>query len=317
MNADQAPVRIEWDSCRQSDWDRLTDQLAFCPFEQCWVYGAAYARRAANSVNRAVIYESDSPVALAQIFRRKVAGVVTLAQILRGPVFLDPDIAPARAGAIMRALKAACQGTSRQVLFWTPELRDVPESIAAMRICGMRRILTGYGSVQVDLTQDTETLRQTLHGKWRNGLVHAEKSDLRVESATGGFAIPWLLERYEALQRRRRFGGPDPVLLAHILTDVPARDILLLRAFARNEPVAATLFLRHGQGASYLVGWTGDSGRPLNAGALLLWQGMRALQDRGATTLDLGGIDTRKAPGIARFKLGIGGHPYRLAGTFA
>lgn len=317
MNADQAPVRIEWDSCRQGGWDRLTDRLAFCPFEQRWVYGAAYARRAANSVNRAILYDGDAPVALAQVFRRDVLGVVTLAQILRGPVFLDPDIAPARAGAIMRALRAACRGTPRQVLFWTPELPDAPESIAAMRRCRMRRILTGYGSVRVDLTQDAETLRRTLHGKWRNGLVHAEKSGLRVDSSTGGFAIPWLLERYETLQRRRRFGGPDPVLLAHILTDAPARDILLLRAFARNEPVAAALFLRHGQGASYLVGWTGDAGRPLNAGALLVWQGMRALQDRGATTLDLGGIDTRKAPGIARFKLGIGGQPYRLAGTFA
>ena len=64
------------------------------------------------------------------------------------------------------------------------------------------------------------------------------------------------------------------------------------------------------------VGWAGPQGRWHNAGTLLLWRGLLALRGRGVARLDLGGIDTRRAPGIARFKLGTGATPYALAGTY-
>lgn len=322
MNVDRSSVRIEWDTCRRAEWDRLANRLPFCPFEQSWVYGDAYARRDTETVRRALIFNGDTPIALAQVFFRRVAGVMTLAQVLRGPVLLDPGLFDGAAGPhdlvpIFTTLKDEIHTGSRKVLFWTPEMPDDEASISIMKQCGMRRILTGHGSSQIDLTPDEAMLRRALHGKWRNALVHAEGADLRVDTSSGGFAIPWILERYEALRRRRRFGGPDPIMLAHVLTETATRNILLFRAFQKNEPVAAALFLRHGQAASYLVGWTGDAGRPLNAGTLLLWQGMRELKSRGVSCLDLGGIDTRKASGIARFKLGAGGEPYRLPGTFA
>lgn len=317
MTVDQSLIRIEWDACRRADWDRHANSVAYCPFEQSWVYGDAYARRDMESVRRAVIYKGETPAALAQVFFRRFAGVLTLAQVLRGPVLLDDVTAPHDLVPIFAKLKDDIRAGSRKILFWTPELPDGDAAISTMKQCGMRRILSGYGSVRVNLAQDEAVLRGSLHGKWRNALVHAEGAGLRVDTASGGFAIPWLLEKYESQRRKRRFGGPDPIMLARALTEAAARNILLLRAFDHNEPVAAALFLRHGQGASYLVGWTGDAGRPLSAGTLLLWRGLLELRNRGAKTLDLGGIDTQKAAGIARFKLGVGGQPYRLPGTFA
>ena len=37
----------------------------------------------------------------------------------------------------------------------------------------------------------------------------------------------------------------------------------------------------------------------------------------GTRMLDLGGIETDRAPGIARFKLGLGAEPHSLVGTYA
>ncbi len=89
MNVDQSSVRIEWDASRRADWDRHANRVAFCPFEQSWVYGDAYARRDTEFVKRVIIYKGETPAALAQVCVRRFAGALTLAQILRGPVLLD------------------------------------------------------------------------------------------------------------------------------------------------------------------------------------------------------------------------------------
>ena len=76
------------------------------------------------------------------------------------------------------------------------------------------------------------------------------------------------------------------------------------------------MFLLHGSAATYQVGWSNDTGRRLNAHNLVLWQAMQALQQRGVRQLDLGGVNTQRSAGIARFKLGTGGRVLRLAGTY-
>ena len=43
---------------------------------------------------------------------------------------------------------------------------------------------------------------------------------------------------------------------------------------------------------------------------------MLRLKKLGIERLDLGGLNTRALPGISRFKLGTGGHPLTLAGTY-
>jgi lipid II:glycine glycyltransferase (peptidoglycan interpeptide bridge formation enzyme) len=43
---------------------------------------------------------------------------------------------------------------------------------------------------------------------------------------------------------------------------------------------------------------------------------MHALRERGVRLLDLGGVNTTRSAGIARFKIGTGGHVLTCAGTF-
>ena len=45
-------------------------------------------------------------------------------------------------------------------------------------------------------------------------------------------------------------------------------------------------------------------------------QAIEALKQRGIGQLDLGGVNTARSAGIARFKLGTGGQPVILAGTY-
>jgi lipid II:glycine glycyltransferase (peptidoglycan interpeptide bridge formation enzyme) len=76
------------------------------------------------------------------------------------------------------------------------------------------------------------------------------------------------------------------------------------------------MFLIHGQAATYQVGWSNQAGRDLNAHNLLLWQAMLELRQRGIKRLDLGGVNTTRSAGLARFKIGTGGQVLKLPGTY-
>jgi lipid II:glycine glycyltransferase (peptidoglycan interpeptide bridge formation enzyme) len=49
---------------------------------------------------------------------------------------------------------------------------------------------------------------------------------------------------------------------------------------------------------------------------LILWKGIEELRTRGIRMLDLGGVNTIRSAGIARFKMSTGGQVLSLAGTY-
>lgn len=295
----------------------MIDAAPEAALEQTWMYGDAYAASSpASVVRRAIITANGAPIALAQIFTRRVGPIVTVAQLLRGPVLLRRDAVERNLAASVPLLRAALKQETRTLFFWTPDALHPDTMTAASRVLRMRPMVTGHSSARVDLTRATDELRRALHVKWRNALTQAEAGPLRIEAKGGRRAAAWLLERYGSLRRSRRFGGPSAEMLGAVIDGIPKHEAVLLRAIAEGEAVGGALFLQHGRNASYVVGWTDPTARALNAGTLLLWKGMTALKERGIASLDLGGIDTRNATGIARFKLGVGGKPYTLPGTF-
>ena len=83
-----------------------------------------------------------------------------------------------------------------------------------------------------------------------------------------------------------------------------------------RDRVAGMLFLIHGEAATYQVGWTNDVGRDQHAHNLILWHGIQELQSRGIRVLDLGGVNTIRSAGIARFKMSTGGKVITYAGSY-
>ncbi len=310
-------AEIAWDSCRKDDWNDLIDAAGDAAFEQSWMYGEGYAASTpAAVVRRAVVTENGAPTILAQVFTRRIGPILTVAQLLRGPVLLRRDAAVHDLTTTITLLRATFRQEGRSLFFWTPDAVESAAVTATTQALRMRPMVTGHSSAMVDLTQSTDDLRRALHVKWRNALTQAEAGPLRIEAKGGRRAATWLLDRYGSLRRSRRFGGPSADMLGAVIDGMPKHETVLLRAIADGEAVGGALFLQHGRNASYVIGWTDPAARALNAGTLLLWKGIAALKERGIAALDLGGIDTRNAAGIARFKLGVGGKPYTLPGTF-
>lgn len=298
------------DCVSRQEWEVLLAEAGRSSLEQCWAYGEAYARQGTRlRARRAVVERDGRPLAMVQVLERSFPTGPRLAQIIRGPVWLNqaPDC-----GALT-AIRSEYRIGRAALLVWMPELPDGAESVAMMRAAGPRRMATGYSSAWIDLSAPEDVLRARLHQKWRNALGKAEDAQLTVQRRIDDRHLAWLLGQYESHKRMVRYSGPSPALVKNLVSAGAAP--LTLRALVADQPVAGVLFLRHGASATYYVGWAGEEGRRRNAHNLLLWRGLAELKKEGARWLDLGGVNAA-APGPARFKLGLGGTFFTLSGTY-
>jgi len=306
---------LDW-APRPAEWERVFGALPRSTLEQSWAYGAAAEAAHGHRARRAIVHGEGGALGVVQVLERPLLGAVQVCEILRGPLWLQGVSEPDRQAG-NAAIRAAYSLRQRRLLLWMPELPDAPASHSLMRAQAMRPVITGYSSIWLGLRPPLDKLRAGLDGKWRNALRNAEQSKLKVQVNRGGRALDWLLERHDAFRRTRGFRAPSPALIRGFIAGTPRKsDLTVVSAALGSELVAGALFLGHGTTATYYVGWSGPQGRELDAQTLLLWRGIEALRERGIALLDLGGIDTRRAPGVARFKLGLGGEVFTLSGTW-
>ncbi|MEI7786702.1 MAG: GNAT family N-acetyltransferase, partial [Betaproteobacteria bacterium] len=282
--------------------------------QQDWAYGATM-RLLGVPVLRALIEQDGSPVGLAQFIVRGFGPLASLSLCSRGPLWLQDLTAADKAGAC-RALR---QSLPRSGLKWVLTTPEEGRQHSEHGLPPWRRVVSGYATVLIDLEQQADQLRAALDGKWRNRLVAAEASELQVHRiGTNPGQYRWLLDQEEAQRQTKGLAGLplgfyEPYIGSR---QQPAQCVLSLRADIGRERVAAMMFLIHGQAATYQVGWSNEQGRDLNAHNLLLWRAMLELQSRGVRQLDLGGVNTVRSAGLARFKIGTGGQVLQLAGTY-
>lgn len=165
----------------------------------------------------------------------------------------------------------------------------------------------------LDLAGD---IASRLDAKWRNGWRKCQKSDIRITAHP--FEIErdsWILALDHAHQIAAGFGG-----YPQAFTDAYARcnpgHVMTYTAWQGRSPVGAMIFLLHAPTATYHIGWSGAEGRAVNAHNGLLMQAAQDFATQGIATLDLGQIDTRRAPGLARFKWGTGAEIRANGGTW-
>lgn len=296
-------------------WGVALEAAAFVPLQQTPAYAAALARRG-RAVRRMLVEGADGRTLYGvQAATRAVAGLRVLTTALRGPFPFAPDALDA-GPAPLRAVVHALAGRWPHALICAPELADGAEASAALRAAGLRRVMTPQSFAHASLDGDQRALRGRLDGKWRNRLVKAEAGGMRVEIARGGAAMSWLCGAHGRLMAAKRFKGLPPDFVADLAAASARRDVFVCVAERKRETLAAALFLRHGAGATYVAAAAEPAGRALHAGTLLLWRGLAALQDAGATGCDLGTVDTDRSPGLARFKLGAAAGIFASSGTW-
>jgi hypothetical protein len=306
-------MKVNWDTLSYPEWD-AHHAAAAAPLQQDWAYGACM-KTLGVGVLRALVEQDGAPVALAQfIVRRFAGGLANMALCSLGPVWLQPLSGDDKA-RVYKALKKTIPLKNLRVVAFTPLEAQGPE----LGLSRWRRVMTGHSTVVLDLQAEPEVLRAQLDGRWRYSLARAEESSLTIHRVgTNAGQYRWLLDA-EMQQREQRglHGLPLQFFDLYVPSrQQPSKTILTMRADVGRDRVAGMMFLIHGESATYQVGWTNDAGREHNAHNLILWHAIQELRERGVRVLDLGGVNTTRSAGIARFKIGTGGQVLTCAGTF-
>jgi lipid II:glycine glycyltransferase (peptidoglycan interpeptide bridge formation enzyme) len=293
-----------WDACHAS---------AAAALQQDWAYGSSLAMLGVPVLRARVMREGEQ-IAQAQFIVRKWGGLGAMALCTRGPVW-GQALPPKVEAEVFKALKKSLPLKGIRFMAVTPEVSvGQPHGLNSMR-----RIMTGMSTVMLDLRPSLDELRAQLDRRWRHRLVGGENSEMTVHRVgTNAGQYRWLLEA-EMKQRTDKKLDGLPLQFFDIYVDSrkqPVKNILTLRADLGRDRIAAMMFLIHGEAATYQVGWTSDKGRDLHAHNLILWKGIEELRARGVRMLDLGGVNTIRSAGIARFKMSTGGKVLTLAGTY-
>lgn len=307
-------MKVIWNALPRKAWEEFHAKHGGS-LQQSWAYGEAMGAMGVQT-NRGAVMEGKKVLALAQFIGRRYLHYISLASCTRGPVWSPELDAPAQ-NRIYKELKKTIPTRMFRVSLFSPDVQLgqlVPASLK-----GMHRVMTGYSTVVLDLAQDEKSLREGLHSKWRNqALRQLRGPSLDIQFKSNMRDCRFLLERELAQRATRNFHGlPTDFVPAFIDGHArPEQGYFVATAQHEGRVIAAMLFLLHGLGATYHMGWSDDEGRKLSAHNVMLWQAMLHLKKQGIARLDLGGINTHDLPGISRFKLATGGQVLTLAGTY-
>ena len=305
-------MKVEWRSTDVDVWDQA-HAAAAGPLQQDWAYGSTMVSLGAR-VLRARVEADGVVVAQAQFIVRQYSKFLSFALCTRGPMWLQPLAAHDKAQVYRRLRQSLPLGGLRFMVV-TPD-ETLSEDLGLPRF---RRVMTGYSTVLLDISQPLDVLRANLDSRWRQPLSHAESAGLNVQRmGTNPGQYRWLLDAEMQQRAERNIDGMPLVWFERYAESrkQPSRNLLSLRADMARDRLAGMMFLIHGQAATYQVGWTTQAGRETNAHHLMLWRGIEALQERGVRLLDLGGINTQRSAGVARFKMATGGTVKQLAGSY-
>ena len=309
-------LSIFWGGIGVRQWDAWIESIDLTPIEQTWSYGQAFAGSTPYSPVHGVVYKKKSPIAILQIIEWRIANLIRIAKIVRGPLFFD-GISYQDKVRVLTMVRRRYSLRRRDFLFWTPELSKNDPVAGKLKSLGLREVVSGYSSVVLDLQNEEQELLYQMDGKWRNQLKKAQKQGLQVKTVHGGPLLEWLLAQHEMHRKQRRLRMPASAFISAISLSMRNKQgTLAFIANEGNDPLAGILIFKHGATATYYVSWNSEIARKRYANNLLLWFAVKELKSRGVKWLDLGGVDGLFMPGVSRFKLGFGGKLYTLAGTY-
>ncbi len=252
--------------------------------------------------------DGDTPLARVQVIERKI-GPVNVAWVPRGPawpqVISDND-------KILVLQKLNRSLPPRSVRLMTP---NAAADQALLQDMHFKDVVAGQSFAILDLTRSTEDRLARQHGKWRNRLRQAQNARIMVQSRLFHPDHDRMLLKLENLQRRKKGYRALPPAFSQAWASSNRNAAQVFTAEDQTGLIAFVLVLIHPPGATYHIGWTSDRGRLTSCHNLLLWRASNWLAERGVTELDLGLIDAEAAPGLTRFKLGMGAQTHTTGPT--
>lgn len=314
--SDLNPFQITWNRHGRAQWDGMLAACKRASLTQTSTYALAMHELQGQQADLGVIRFDKKPIGMIVSHGKPAFGTPGSQTIYRGPLWIHDEIPGEMQKLALSLLRKRYRLRSARPVTFHPELEDTDTHRAQMSAAGFRRIAEGYRTIWLDLSHSLDALRADQHQNWRNALVQGERAGLTVIDDRNCTRLPWLIENHTTHMDLGGYRGASGALLdALVKHGNETAGLRLLVAEHEGEPVAGVLLAIHGSAATYLVGWTGEAGRDLRATHLLLWHAVETLKADGKSWFDLGGISD-EAPGVMRFKRGLGGTETTLVGGY-
>lgn len=267
-----------------------------------------YKRRVGWEVRRIAVLGSDGQaLAYAQYQRRRCGlGHVVLAQGC--PVLTRAGAL--RAEAVFRAFLDHLGLRRFDLLGVNYQQFQRPEAVLALLGHGFAPIVTArMHTLELDLTQGPDRLRDRMEGRWRDVLRAAEANPdldtvLLTEPAARLAAFDTFSRFYADLKRRKGFRN---TLDTAAYRDLAAADphLLFLEVRERGEPILVRIVHRAAERWTDFYVASNERAKATGAGRLAVWRLIEWAREEGCRILDLGGIDPFGNPGVYEFKRGL------------
>jgi len=173
-----------------------------------------------------------------------------------------------------------------------------------------------YKTVIVDLTLSEEHLLGKMHPKTRYNIKIAEKHGVQIKHSED---IDEFWKLMEKTTKRDGFSSHKKDYYEKLLKLSDANGKLrteLVLAYYNNKPIAGAIVLKYGDIGYYLHGASDHESRSIMAPYALHWEIMKELKNKEAKFYDFWGVDSKKWPGVTRFKMGWGGELREHPGSF-
>ena len=309
-------------------WEKCWVNLAKNNLPQCWHYGEAKGVSAGWKAIRYIFEDrGGNHIGSAQILLKNIRGFGAVARLNRGPllnVHCKPHTEFIAMESMLISLMAVLAKRRCWILYVTPDIEDSIFSTRREKLSSFQRVPKSkpWGSATLHLGNESQEILKKFKGKWRNLLKKAQKLNLKVVKVDGygsSDALNETFKFYEDAQKHIGFSG-IPTSFLEQLAESKETDFNLA-IFIAQEPdsqeiVGVLISAVHGNTATYLVGNTTPAGRKLNANYGLLWEAILDAKASGCVSYDLGGLNENTPKGVAHFKQGLNGEPYKLIGDF-
>jgi len=310
---------IRWNVLSLDEWQERFSQISQSNILQSYEYAIATCRLNKQSARWGLIEIDGKEAGLVQLIEAKTLFGLFHALILdRGPLWFEGFGSAIHVSSFFtelnRQFPKRC-GRKRRII---PELEAFDASHQMLVQTGFEQQNTPkYQTLWWNIAEKEEYLRQNLSNSWKKSLKKAENSDLSCEWDGNIEYYAEFKQKYLEDKQNRQYEGISPQLLDNIASLSPnTTPIVILKAVKDGDVIAAMLFLKHGQCATYQIGWTSEVGRKTCAHHFLLWQA-RLMYDRDDIhKIDLGGINDQEA-GITKFKTGTGAKKVTLIGQYS
>ena len=267
-------------------------------------------RALGRDVDQLAIRDGPRVLGQAVVIVRRFRGIGRVAFVPRGPIWRH-SLSPNARTSGLQCLANSFRKIGINAALVIPE--DSKDMSAAR---GFINVQTPQYFAEWEISLPGDQRRAALSQSWRNALTRAETSDVKVEMCPASpVGLNSLLKSVEKDRTTKRYRAlPDAFARAWLESN--AKSVWIARATLQNETIAETLYLGHGEAATYHAGWSGKKGRQWNAHRLCLWHASEYFFERGVKRLDLGSLDTSAARELARFKLGTGAEAVATGGTW-